>query len=77
MSFVVISIISIIIFIIPFILVLKKTKNKNYECNNCHTKFVPTYKDIILSVYSDKQRYLHCPNCNKSTWCKAVKEIID
>ncbi|MBR1413129.1 MAG: helix-turn-helix domain-containing protein [Bacilli bacterium] len=41
-----------------------------YECNNCHHKYVPTYKSVFLAMHVNRTRYLKCPKCGKRTWSK-------
>jgi transcriptional regulator with XRE-family HTH domain len=43
-----------------------------YECKNCHHKFVPTYKEVLLSTHMGTTRHLKCPKCNEKSWCKKV-----
>lgn len=43
-----------------------------YECKHCHYKFVPTYKEVMMSVHLSTTRRLRCPNCHKKSWAKKV-----
>lgn len=43
-----------------------------YECKGCHHKFVPTYKEVFLSMHMGTTRYLKCPKCKKHSWSKKV-----
>jgi transcriptional regulator with XRE-family HTH domain len=43
-----------------------------YECKKCHHKFVPTYKEVLLSTHMGTTRHLKCPNCKEKSWCKKV-----
>ena len=43
-----------------------------YECQHCHNKYIPTYKQILLSMHYGRTRYMKCPKCNKKTWQKKV-----
>lgn len=43
-----------------------------YECKYCHHKFVPTYKEVMMSVHLSTTRRLRCPNCHKKSWAKKV-----
>lgn len=74
MNQIVVVVISICIFVVAVIVVLKVVEKDRgeYECNTCKYKFEPAFREIILSIYSDNTRYLKCPNCNKKTWCKKV-----
>ncbi len=39
-----------------------------YECQLCHHKYVPTYKQILFSMHYGRTRYMKCPKCNKKSW---------
>ena len=39
-----------------------------YECNNCHYKYIPSYKSVVWSMHIGRTRYMKCPKCNKRTW---------
>ena len=41
-----------------------------YECRNCGHIFKPTFKAYILGAHTLTTRYLKCPECGKTTWCK-------
>lgn len=41
-----------------------------YICRNCGHIFKPTFKAYILGMHTLTTRYLKCPKCSKSTWCK-------
>ena len=43
-----------------------------YECQHCHNKYIPTYKQILLSMHYGRTRYMKCPKCNKKTWQKKI-----
>ena len=43
-----------------------------YECANCHHKYVPTYKGILVAQHMCRTRKLKCPKCGKKTWNKKV-----
>ena len=43
-----------------------------YECNNCHYKYVPTYKSVFLAMHINRTRYMKCPKCGKRSWHKKV-----
>lgn len=43
-----------------------------YECSKCHYKFIPNYKNILLSFQFWQKRYLKCPKCNKRSWNRKV-----
>ena len=41
-----------------------------YICRNCGHTFKPTFKAYIVGMHTLTTRYLKCPECGKSTWCK-------
>ena len=43
-----------------------------YECNDCHHKFVPTYKQVFWAQHINRTRKMKCPKCGKKAWCKKV-----
>lgn len=43
-----------------------------YECNNCHHKYIPSYKQIFSAKNKLRKRYLKCPNCQKKSWHNKV-----
>ena len=43
-----------------------------YECKNCGHKYVPTYKEVNLSMHMGRTRYMKCPECHAKTWQKKV-----
>ena len=43
-----------------------------YECDNCHYKYVPTYKSVFLAMHINRTRRMKCPKCNKKSWQKKV-----
>ena len=43
-----------------------------YECNNCHHKYVPTYKNVFLAQHMGRTRKMKCPKCGYKTWQKKV-----
>ncbi len=70
-------IILIIIGIIPFAIGICYTIRIEqiagyYECNNCHYKYVPTYKSVLFSLHINRMRKMRCPKCNKKTWHRKV-----
>lgn len=70
-------IVLIIIGIIPFVIGLGYAIRIEqvagyYECDNCHHKYVPTYKSVLFAMHINRTRYMRCPKCNKKSWCKKV-----
>lgn len=43
-----------------------------YECDNCHYKYVPTYKSVLFANHINRTRKMKCPKCNRKTWHKKV-----
>ncbi len=41
-----------------------------YECQNCHYKYVPDYKAVLLAVHRGRTRKMTCPECGKKAWHK-------
>lgn len=65
--------ISTIIYIVSGLISLKFEVDAGYyECKNCKNKFVPTYKEVMMSTHFGTTRHLKCPNCNKRTMAKKV-----
>lgn len=70
----------IALFIIAFIILILgvsfalkiETETGYYECNKCHHKYVPTYKEVYFAFHYGTTRYLKCPKCHKRSWNKKV-----
>ena len=43
-----------------------------YECPKCGHKYVPTYKEISLSMHIGRTRKLKCPKCGKKSMQRKV-----
>ena len=43
-----------------------------YECKNCHYRFKPSYKEVVMSTHIATTRRLKCPKCQKRSWAKKV-----
>ncbi len=43
-----------------------------YECQNCHYRYVPTYKRVLFATHINRTRKLKCPKCHKKNWHKKV-----
>ena len=41
-----------------------------YECQHCHNKYIPTYKQVMFSMHHGRTRYMKCPKCQKKSWQK-------
>ncbi len=62
-----------VLFFIPCFYALKlEVSVGTYKCKKCGHEIVPTYKQALRAMHMGTTRYLHCPECNKRTWCKKV-----
>ena len=62
-----------VLFLIPCFYALKlEVSVGTYKCKKCGHEIVPTYKQALRAMHMGTTRYLHCPECNKRTWCKKV-----
>lgn len=43
-----------------------------YECQNCHYKYVPNYKDVLLAIHIGRKRNMKCPRCGNINYHKKV-----
>lgn len=43
-----------------------------YECENCHHKYIPTFKSVLWAMHVNRTRYLKCLKCGKKSWNKKV-----
>ena len=59
-------------FIAMFYALLIEQKAGYYECNNCHHKYVPTYKSVFFAPHMGRSRYMRCPKCNTKSYHKKV-----
>ena len=65
--------ISTIAFLIAALIALKFELDAGYyECKKCHHRFVPTYKEVMMTTHIGTTRHLRCPECNKKSWAKKV-----
>lgn len=65
--------ISTVIFVITIFAALKFEIDAGYyECQKCHHKFIPTYKEAMIMPHMVTIRYLKCPKCHQRTWSKKV-----
>ncbi len=70
----------IILFILAFIILIVgvafalkiETEAGYYECEKCHYKYIPKYKNVYFAMHYGTTRYLKCPKCNKRSWSKKV-----
>ena len=57
---------------VGFIAVGIEQKAGYYECEFCHHRYVPTYREVILAPHRGRDRYMKCPKCGKRCWQKKV-----
>ena len=62
----------IMIFMVAFIAVGIEQKAGYYECQCCHYRYVPTYRQTILAMHSGRTGYVKFPECGKRSWQKKV-----
>ncbi len=43
-----------------------------YECEHCHHKHIPSYKQMYAAMHMGRTRYMKCPKCGKKSWQKKV-----
>lgn len=68
-----IIILSIITFIVGVFSALKIEQLAGYyECQKCHHRYIPTYKNVCFSMHINRTRYMKCPKCNQKSWNKKV-----
>ena len=63
---------TVLIFVITFFALKIEQVAGFYECGKCHHKYVPTYKQVNLSMHFGRTRFMKCPCCNKKSWSKKV-----
>ncbi|MCR5786213.1 MAG: helix-turn-helix domain-containing protein [Acholeplasmatales bacterium] len=59
-------------FICALFLIRIEQKAGYYECNCCHHRYIPTYKQTLFAMHYNRTRYLKCPNCGKKSWNKKL-----
>ena len=65
--------VGIVVFSIGMIFCLKIEQSAGYyECEKCHHKYIPTYKDVFMAMHFGRTRYLRCQKCNQKSWNKKV-----
>lgn len=62
----------VIIFTVALIAVGIEQTAGYYECQNCHHRYIPTYRQTILAMHKGRTRYMKCPECGKRSWQKKV-----
>ena len=62
----------ILLLLMCFFLVRIEQVTGYYECEHCHHRYVPTYKQASMAMHFGRRRYMKCPNCGKKSWQKKV-----
>ena len=62
----------VVFFIVCFYLLRIEQVAGFYECQHCHHRYVPTYKQVNLAMHMGRTRYMKCPKCGKKSWQKKV-----
>ncbi|MBR6409918.1 MAG: helix-turn-helix transcriptional regulator [Clostridia bacterium] len=64
----------VMILAVSFIAVGIEQKAGYYECQKCHHRYVPTYRQTNLAMHLGRTRYMKCPKCGVRSWQKKVLE---
>ena len=43
-----------------------------YECQKCHYKYVPNYKDVLFAMHIGRKRKMKCPKCESINYHKKI-----
>ena len=43
-----------------------------YECQKCHHKYIPSYRQVYFAMHIGRTRYMKCPHCQKRSWQKKI-----
>lgn len=62
----------VMMIVVAFIAVGFEQKAGYYECQHCHHRYVPTYRQVNLAMHTGRTRYMKCPACGKRSWQKKV-----
>ncbi len=65
------------IIVVGFVAVGIEQNAGYYECECCHHRCVPTYREVILAPHRGRDRYMRCPKCGKRCWQKKVLTAED
>lgn len=74
------TLMSILLFIVAFVILLVgvsialkiETEEGYYECQKCHHKYIPSYKQVYFAMHFGRTRYMKCPQCKKRSWQKKI-----
>ena len=72
--------IKILLFIFDFIFLITgvsialkiETEEGYYECQKCHHKYIPSYRQVYFAMHIGRTRYMKCPHCQKRSWQKKI-----
>lgn len=72
--------IKILLFIFAFLFLITgvsialkiETEEGYYECQKCHHKYIPSYRQIYFAMHIGRTRYMKCPHCQKRSWQKKI-----
>lgn len=65
--------IKILLFIFAFLFLITgvsialkiETEEGYYECQKCHHKYIPSYRQVYFAMHIGRTRYMKCPHCQK------------
>lgn len=49
-----------------------ETEEGYYECQKCHYKYIPSYRQVYFAMHLGRTRYMKCPHCQKRSWQKKI-----
>ena len=72
--------IKILLFIFAFLFLITgvsialkiETEEGYYECQKCHHKYIPSYRQVSFAMHIGRTRYMKCPHCQKRSWQKKI-----
>lgn len=72
--------IKILLFIFAFLFLITgvsialkiETEERYYECQKCHHKYIPSYRQVYFAMHIGRTRYMKCPHCQKRSWQKKI-----
>ena len=72
--------IKILLFIFAFLFLITgvsialkiETEEGYYECQKCHHKYIPSYRQVYFAMHIGRTLYMKCPHCQKRSWQKKI-----
>ena len=72
--------IKILLFIFAFLFLITgvsialkiETEEGYYECQKCHHKYIPSYRQVYFAMHIGRTRYMKCPHCQKRSCQKKI-----